>query len=202
MKFVIISSSQRKDSNSLKVSNYLKEELKKQDSTAQIEVLDLAQIKLPFWDERMMETSSNSSKEAWTPLSKILNEAHSFIFTVPEWNGMVPPILFNFFLFCSQELSHKPALIASVSAGIGGVYPVSELRMAGYKNTRICYLPEHLIFRYVGEFLKPENKEQNGFQKLRERTSETLKLFRSYSKAFILIRESDTFDYKKFPSGM
>jgi hypothetical protein len=39
-------------------------------------------------------------------------------------------------------------LIIAVSGGAGGgAYPVAELRMSSYKNSRICYLPEHLIVR-------------------------------------------------------
>ena len=46
----------------------------------------------------------------------------------PEWNGMVPSMLTNFFLLCSNnELAHKPGLLVGVSSGTGGSYPVAEL---------------------------------------------------------------------------
>ena len=67
---------------------------------------------------------------------------------------MVPAGLKNFFLcFGRNELAHKPGLIVGVSSADGGVYPVAELRMSSYKNSRICYIPEQLIVRNVESVL-------------------------------------------------
>ena len=39
----------------------------------------------------------------------------------------------NFFLHCNKgELSHKPALLVSISSGNGGSYPISELRSSNF----------------------------------------------------------------------
>ena len=203
MKITLLSSSQRKNSNSLKVSSFLAEEIKKTDASCTCEILDLATLGLPFWDDRMWEAGPNPLKEIWLPISKKLKESDGFIIISPEWNGMSPAALHNLFLYCSDhELTHKPALIASVSAGIGGPYPVSELRMIGYKNTRLCYLPEHLIFRNVVNFLDEEMKEDRRNMMMRTRTKGTLELLLNYTKAFQTIRKNDRFDYKTFPSGM
>ena len=73
----------------------------------------------------------------------------------PEWNGMATPAIKNFFLyFSSSVLFHKPALIVTVSAGHGGAYPVIELRSSGYKNTKLCYIPEHVIIREAANVFK------------------------------------------------
>ena len=68
---------------------------------------------------------------------------------------MVPAALKNFFLLwaATGELSHKPALPCAVSAGEGGAYVISELRMSSYKNNRLCWLPEQLIARQVKSIL-------------------------------------------------
>ena len=57
----------------------------------------------------------------------------------------------KFFLLwaATGELSHKPALPCAISAGEGGAYVISELRMSSYKNNRLCWLPEQLIARQV-----------------------------------------------------
>ena len=202
MNIVIISSSHRKNSNSRKTSNYLKEKIEKQDSSIKANILDLSEINLPFWDDRMWESSSNTLKEQWKPSSELLSAAEGFILVIPEWNGMSPASLHNLFLFCSNnELTHKPALITTVSAGIGGTYPISEIRMAGYKNTKICYLPEHLIFRNIESFLDETNEDKRILQ-MRERTKQTLTLFQTYCEAFISIREKDSYDHKSFGNGM
>lgn len=99
MKYVIISTSHRKESNSLKLSCILKEELIQQEKSADIEILDLAASDLPFWDDRMWEKTSNPLKEKWAPISQMLQTASGFILVIPEWNGMTPAALHNFFLF-------------------------------------------------------------------------------------------------------
>jgi azobenzene reductase len=203
MKYVIISTSHRKESNSIKLSSFLKEELIQQEKNADIEILDLATAQLPFWDDRMWEKTSNPLKEKWAPISQMLQMASGFILVIPEWNGMTPAALHNFFLFCStRELGHKPALIVSLSTGIGGAYPVAEIRSIGYKNTGICYMPSHLIYRYVQNFLDKDKAHDQDIIMMRKRTEMTLGLFRTYCKNFENIRKEDCFDYKKFPHGM
>ena len=74
---------------------------------------------------------------------------------------MVPAKLKNFLLYCSKdELAHKPALLVSVSAGLGGSYPIAELRISSYKNNRLCYLPENVIIRNIETFLNDKNKKE------------------------------------------
>ena len=82
-----------------------------------------------------------------SPISNKLASSDAFIVISPEWHGMAPAGLKNFFLMWGKgELAHKPALIITVSSGDGGSYPVAELRMSSYKNNRICFLPELPIF--------------------------------------------------------
>ena len=45
-------------------------------------------------------------------------------------------------------MAHKPGLIVTVSAGLGGSYPVTELRISSHKNTRLCYIPDHVLKAY------------------------------------------------------
>ena len=63
----------------------------------------------------------------------------------PEWAGMAPAHLKNFLLMCDGgELAHKPAQLIGVSSGMGGAYPIAELRMSGYKNNFLMWLPDHM----------------------------------------------------------
>ena len=67
---------------------------------------------------------------------------------------MATPGVKNFLLNCTaDEVGHKPALIVTVSATRGGSYPVAELRMSGYKNNRLTWLPEHVIVQHVEQNL-------------------------------------------------
>ena len=139
----------------------------------------------------------------WGPISKHLAQAQAFVVVSPEWSGMVPAGLKNLFLLCdNDELAHKPALIVAVSASSGGAYPINELRTSSYKNTRICYIPEHIIVRNVESLLQGDTAASPHDESLRKRIDYSLKLLLQYSKALAGIRESGVLDHKSFPFGM
>ena len=90
----------------------------------------------------------------WDPVSAELKAADALVVVSPEWGGMATPGVKNFLLNCTaDEIGHKPALIVTVSASRGGSYPVAELRMSGYKNNRVAWLPEHVIVQHAGSNL-------------------------------------------------
>ena len=144
LKIAILSGSSRPDSQSGKVATYLQQQLQQRGEQAC--VLDLAVTPLPLWPA--------GPAEHWPAMQAQLVEADALVVIAPEWHGMACPAVKNFFLYASKaELAHKPALLVGVSSGIGGAYPISELRASGYKNCRLCYLPEHLIIRQVEQVL-------------------------------------------------
>jgi NAD(P)H-dependent FMN reductase len=163
------------------------------------DILDLSQTHLPFWDE-----DKGSLKgiwgEIWPPVSRRFTQAEGFVFITPEYNGMVTPHLKNIFLLCSDgELAHKPGLIISISSGTGGTYPVSELRMSGYKNTKINWIPEHLILKNV-EHLELDQPHEKIPSWLPSRMEYTLNLLVAYAKALGPVR--DVMDEKRYGAGM
>ena len=189
MNIVIISGSNRKNSQSIKVSEICKKVLNK--LSASTSVIDLHKKPIPLWDE--LETKSDS--HPFRNISKSLMKAMGFVFVVPEWGGMAPPQVKNLFLLSSnQELSHKPGLIITISASNGGSYPLAELRSYSYKNTRICWMPDHVIIRNVGEF-----KYEPG-ERVSERINYSCKMLIEYAKALKPIRKIANF--KNFKNGM
>lgn len=203
MSLVIVSSSQRKNSNSMRAARYLESKALEKNLFADALVMDLAEIKLPLWDDVMWSKKSHPMKEQWPPLAAELKKAEALVFISPEWSGMAAPALHNFLLFCStKELAHKPVLLTTVSTGIGGAYPISELRASGYKNTRLCYLPEHLIIRSAADFFAEEKQKDKRVVELQERIDCTLELLKTYSDAFKQIRANHNFDFSKYPNGM
>jgi NAD(P)H-dependent FMN reductase len=116
---------------------------------------------------------------------------------------MVPPGLKNFLLLCSPaEVGHKPALIVSVSSGVGGSYPISELRVSSFKNNRLVYIPEHVIVRNVEETLHGDVPAGERDQATRERLRYGVAMLCEYARALRSVRESGTIDHKNFPFGM
>jgi len=95
-------------------------------------------------------------------------------------------------------------MIVSVSSGIGGSYPVAELRMSSYKNSRLCYIPEHVIIRDVETVLN-EDKSKNDERSdpyIRERLLWALNILQEYGKALKLVRDSGATETDKFGNGM
>lgn len=134
MDVLIIAGSPRVDSQSSRVSKIL-ERYVRDSSVFTPKVLDLA--------VQPVGVQSN----------ELANMAEAFIIVVPEHSGMAPAVLKEFFISSEYPvLAHKPALIVSISSGLGGSYPVLDLRATTYKNTKICYMPDHLIIRDVHNF--------------------------------------------------
>ncbi len=108
----------------------------------------------------------------------------------------------NLFLICDRELAHKPALLITVSAGTGGAYPIAELRMSSYKNSRVCYIPDHVIVRGAEQMLNtPESVNANDAL-IRDRLAYSVKVLEEYAKAFQNIRKSGVIDFETYPNGM
>ncbi|MCE2706069.1 MAG: NAD(P)H-dependent oxidoreductase [Proteobacteria bacterium] len=203
MKFTIVSGSTRQSSQSIKVSKYIEHILGKK-LHEECYLLNLATANLKFWDESFWQEDPNKFDANWTKARNEINNSDALIIVAPEWNGMIPPALKNFFhLAVKGEISNKPALIVSVSASVNGVYPITELRMNSYKNTVLCYIPQHVIVRNVGtqlnDLVSPENEED---KIIRERIESSLKVLIEYAKAFKTIRSSDAVKNFPFPYGM
>ena len=110
----------------------------------------------------------------------------------------------NFFLLAStNELGHKPGMIVSVSSGRGGAYPVNELRTSSFKNNHICYIPEHLIIRFVTERLNEPEAVDESDAITRERIDYGLNVLGLYAENFKQIRsKSAVWKNDKFKFGM
>lgn len=206
MKIGIITGSHRNDSQSEKIGRYAAAQIESQSLADEVFVLSLAGNPLPFWDEGIW-SGDPKWDTAIGELRKELDSCDGFIVVSPEWHGMVPSGLKNFFLLFpgSGELAHKPALIVTVAGGPGGgAYPVAELRMSSYKNNRICYLPEHLIVRDAGGVFNEDTSENNpeSQEYLHDRLIYCLELLREYASAFQGIRASGKASLETYPNGM
>lgn len=203
MKFGIMVGSHRKDSQSSKVAAYIQKHLTENKLASSTYVLNCGAHPLDLWDEGMW---SNDPKwqTTWGPISAELKSCDAFVVIAPEYAGMVPAALKNVFLFCSkQELSHKPGLIVGVSSGMGGAYPIVELRSSSYKNTQICYIPEHIIVRHAEKMLNDANSAESvDDQYIRNRIAYALKQLECYGRALVMVRESGVFDPKKYAFGL
>ncbi|QTL38314.1 NAD(P)H-dependent oxidoreductase [Xenorhabdus budapestensis] len=198
MKLTLISGSQRQNSSSQRVARYL-QKLSNEYGFTDTNFLELCNVELPLHDGYTTDISAES--HPWQAIAHHLRESDAFIFVSPEWHGMAPPALKNLLLYCSvTELGHKPALLTSVSAGPNGVYPLSELRMTGFKNNHVCFLPDHLIFRQSESLISPDLICNDAV--FEGRVHYTLKLLKSYADALKHVREVIREENKKYHYGM
>jgi len=203
LKITVISGSHRHEAQSLKVAKYIQQQLGN-GICEETGLVNLAGNPLPLWD-----TGTWEGDEKWPPLLDPIRaeliESDAFVVVSPEWHGQVPAGLKNFFLlFGKNELGHKPAMIVTVSSADGGAYPVAELRMSSYKNSRLCYIPEHVIIRHVERVLNEDDKDNDAEADsyFRERIDWALKILREYAVGLKHVRDSGVTQTDKFNNGM
>ena len=202
MKFGIVIGSHRAKSQSAKVAVWVRECLKAIDAGATFYTLDLATKPLPLWDEGVWN-GDPEWKKIWDPIAAELRSCDAFVVMAPEYSGMVPAALKNFFLLTGkEELGHKPGLIVAVSSGRGESYPVTELRISSYKNTRINWVPDHMIVRNAESVLNGEASVSEEDTFVRSRLTYCLRLLGEYGKALRLVRESGVVDFKNHANGL
>ena len=205
MKIGVICGSHRHESQSEKVGRYIEQALLREGHCDETYLFNLAGNPLPLWEEAIWE-GDPAWQKLMAPISEQLSSCDGFVIVSPEWHGMVPAGLKNFFLIWTGggELAHKPALIVTVSTADGGSYPVAELRMSSYKNNRLCYLPEHLIVRYADTVFndKPEDNKADAQQYFEDRLGYCLGMLKEYSLAFRQVRASGAVGLETYTSGM
>jgi NAD(P)H-dependent FMN reductase len=202
MKFGLIVGSHRVKSQSLKIADFSRGVLAGLGSSVTTYTLDLATAQLPLWDEGVWSGAASWAK-IWQPVASELRSCDAFVVFAPEYSGMVPSALKNFFLLTSKdEVGHKPGLIVAVSSGRGGSYPVAELRMSSYKNTRINWIPEHMIVRNAEQVFNDGESTSEEDSYARSRLTYSLRVLCEYGKALRLVRESGVLDYKTYPNGL
>ncbi|WP_252275094.1 NADPH-dependent FMN reductase [Pseudomonas subflava] len=197
LNIALIAGSSRNGSQSAKVARYLRQRLIELglSSTEQSSLIDLGERGLPLWP--------SDDKGPWADYQQQLAGADALVVIAPEWNGMACPAVKNFFLYASKaELAHKPALLVGVSSGIGGAYPISELRASGYKNCRIAYLPEHLIVRQVEAVMNEGEARDEDDLRIRKRADYALDILGKYAEALKPVRAAIDLSEPAFTNGM
>ncbi|MGY8812422.1 MAG: NADPH-dependent FMN reductase [Pseudomonadales bacterium] len=193
MRITLIAGSNRSDSQSGRVAQYLAQRL--QQLNVETDIIDLAAEPLPLWPEE-------SASSPWPRFAESLRAAQAVVVITPEWHGMACPALKNLFLYAGRrELAHKPALLVGVSSGQGGAYPIAEMRSSSYKNCRLCYLPDHLIVRHV-ESVMGETVTGEDDQRIRARADWSLQLLLDYANAMRDLHEKHRSPPADFMNGM
>ncbi len=114
------------------------------------ELVDLAEINLPFLDESAPALHGTYENEHTKEWSKIIAEADGFVFVVAEYNHGYTPVLKNAIDYLYHEWSHKPVAFLSYGAAAGGARAVDQLRavvghLSMYDITEHVIMPEYYL---------------------------------------------------------
>lgn len=110
---LIISGTNRKHSNSLKVAKFYQEQLKRKGED--FDLLSLEEIPANIGESDLYGNRS----DAFSVIQEKVSAAKKFVFIIPEYNGSYPGILKLFIDACSYPASfhHKKAALVGVSSG-------------------------------------------------------------------------------------
>lgn len=186
MNLVILSASQRKQSQSVKVAEYIENSVTGYEKVTHLE---LCRFNLPVWNGTPEAKTAQFGD--WTLLNEEISQADAFIMITPEWGGMASPLLKNVLLMCSgQDTAHKPVLLVAVSGGVSGAYPIAELRMNAFKNNKLVPIPDHLIIRSAEEVLNTDVKSELSEKdnNIRHRIGYSLHVLYNYSESLRTLR--------------
>lgn len=123
----------------------------------EVDVLDLAEIDLPFMDEpnhpRLRQYEHDRTK-AW---SERVEAADAFVMVTPEYNYGMPAILKNALDYLHHEWAYKPVAFVSyggVSAGTRSVQMAKQV----VTTLRMFPIPEAVAIPFVHQFLDDEQR--------------------------------------------
>ncbi len=125
----VIAGSTREGRFSDKAAAWVAEEIKKQEGVA-VEVLDLRDYDMPFFNEPMSPSSKQEpfKNEVVARFTKKIAEGDAFVMVTPEYNHGTSGVLKNALDWVYQEWNNKPVAFVSYG-GVGGARAVEQLRL-------------------------------------------------------------------------
>lgn len=127
VKIKIIAGSVRPGRFNIQPARWITEIAKARPDT-ETELLDLAEINLPFMDEPEPPMQHKYSKEHTQKWAAKIAEADGFVFVTPEYNHSLSPALKNAIDYLFQEWNFKPVVFVSYGSLAGGSRAVEHLR--------------------------------------------------------------------------
>ena len=93
-----------------------------------IDIIDLAQINLPFLDESDIPAHGNYQQEHTKKWSKLIQQYDGFVLVFPQYNWGYPAVLKNALDFLYSEWKNKPVSLV-VYGGHGGFQALISMKL-------------------------------------------------------------------------
>ena len=130
------------------------DEVARQHSEFEVELVDLAAFDLPLLNEQAHPMTQQYTQEATQRWSQSVASADAFIFVTPEYNYFPPAALVNAVQVVAKEWHYKPAAVVSYGGISGGLRAAQVLRQL-LSNVNVYALtqpvPVPLFTQFVGE---------------------------------------------------
>lgn len=120
-----------------------------------VEVLDLAEINLPFVDEPNLPRSGNYTKEHTKAWSRTISTADLFVMLTPEYNGGFSAPLKNALDYLCHEWSYKPVGLVTYGGVSAGTRAGQMLKQV-VTSLHMMPLPEAVHVPFVAQFINAD----------------------------------------------
>ncbi|MBN1207463.1 MAG: NAD(P)H-dependent oxidoreductase [Myxococcaceae bacterium] len=134
-------------------------ELAKKREDFETELLDLAEVKLPFLDEPVPPSKHQYSNEHTKRWSSTIEAGDGFIFVTPEYNHSFSPALKNAIDYLYFEWNYKPVSFVSYGSLAGGARAVEHLRGVA-AEIKMYDLREQIMLPNYWEHLDAQGRYQ------------------------------------------
>jgi NAD(P)H-dependent FMN reductase len=135
------------------------EQAARQHGGFEVEVVDLAEVALPFFDEpnhpRMRSYEHQHTKD-W---SMTVDRADAFVIVTPEYNYGFNAVMKNAIDFLHQEWQHKPVGFVSYGGVAAGTRAVQMLKQV-VTTLKMVPVFASVNIPFVAQFLDDENRIQ------------------------------------------
>ena len=162
--------------------------LAKQNSNFNVELLDLAEINLPFMDEPNHPSMQQYQHEHTKKWSAKINEADGFIIVLAEYNFGFPAPIKNAIDYLFKEWMYKPVAFISyggVSGGLRSTQMLKQVVTAVYMtavvdqvilpsftkliNDQGIFVPDELVTKSADAMLKELEKHSELLKTIRKK---------------------------------
>lgn len=113
------------------IGHWLAERARQEGGFDRVEILDLAQIDLPMFNEPHHPRTGQYEYPHTKAWSAAVDEADALIFLSPEYNGFPPATLINAISYLHAEWTGTPLGVLTYGAGGGGARARAQLELLG-----------------------------------------------------------------------
>lgn len=132
-------------------------ELAGADGRFDVELVDLAEVNLPLFDEPHHPRFGRYEHEHTKRWSAIVSRADAFVFVTPEYNHAAPASIKNAIDYLNAEWRHKPLGFVSYAGVSGGTRAIASLKPV-VSNLKMLPVAEAVIIPFFDKLIDSEGR--------------------------------------------